>query len=232
MREHGGFHADEPLLGGAHDDGVVAAPAVRVGVLVSSGAEEGVFFFKELDDDGVRFEDGEVFVGLGLVASAVSAGVALTAGVVDVLDLWEVVALAGVEVVDAMGGRGVDGSGALVGGDVAGGDAEDAAVEEWVLEDCAFECAAGEAGDDAPLWLVRRRLCRSSVAVGDDGREQGFGDDIGCFRGLERDIFEVWIEGDGLRCGKGPGRRCPDDGVDLALPESLVWMVSGSPTSL
>ncbi len=103
-RGHRGFHADEPLLGGADDDGVVAAPAVRVGVLVGGGAEECAFFFEELDDDGVRFEDGEVFVGLGMVASAESAGVALAAGVVDVLDLGEVVALAGVEVVDAVGG--------------------------------------------------------------------------------------------------------------------------------
>ena len=41
----------------------------------------------------------------------------LAAGVVDVLELREVVALAGVEVVDAVGGCGVDGAGALVGGD-------------------------------------------------------------------------------------------------------------------
>ena len=35
--EHRGFHGDEPLLGGAEDDGVVAAPAVRVGVLEVGG---------------------------------------------------------------------------------------------------------------------------------------------------------------------------------------------------
>ncbi len=62
--EHRGFHADEPLLGGADDDGVVAAPAVRVGVLEAGGAEEGSFFAQEFDDDGVGLEDGEVFVGL------------------------------------------------------------------------------------------------------------------------------------------------------------------------
>ena len=101
---HGGFHADEPLLGGADDDGVVAAPAVRVGVLVCGGAEERAFLFEEFDDDGVGFEDGEAFVGLGDVATTEAAGVALAAGVVDVLDLGQVVALAGVEVVDAVGG--------------------------------------------------------------------------------------------------------------------------------
>ena len=61
------------------------------------------------------------------------------AGVVDVLDLGEVVALAGGEVVGAVGGCGVDGSGALVGGDVVGDDAEDLAVEEGVLEGDAVE---------------------------------------------------------------------------------------------
>ncbi len=45
---------------------------------------------------------------------------ALAAGVVDVLDGGDLVALAGVEVVYAVGGGGVDGSGALVGGDVGG----------------------------------------------------------------------------------------------------------------
>ncbi len=34
---HGGFHANEPLLGSADDDWVVAAPAVGVGVLEAGG---------------------------------------------------------------------------------------------------------------------------------------------------------------------------------------------------
>ena len=67
------------LVGGADDDGVVAAPAVRVGVLVGGGAEERTFFFEELDDDGVGFEDGEVFVGLGDSFATICAGVALEA---------------------------------------------------------------------------------------------------------------------------------------------------------
>ncbi len=77
---------------------------VGVGVLVGGDAEECAFFSEQFDDGGVGFEDGEVFVGLGYSASAVHAGVALAAGVVDVLDFGEVVAFAGVEVVDAVGG--------------------------------------------------------------------------------------------------------------------------------
>jgi hypothetical protein len=59
----------------------------------------------------------------------------------------EAVALAGVEVVRSVGGRGVDGAGALVGSDVGGQHAEDAAVEERVLECGALEQAAFEAGE-------------------------------------------------------------------------------------
>ncbi len=116
----------------------------------------------------------------------------------------------------------MDGSGALVGGDVVGRDAEDVAVEEGVPEGGAFERAAGEAGDDvtceaAPdcLPLIRlqfamidesrpRRRCRYAV-----GR-------------LDCDVFEMRVEGDGLRCGEGPRRRGPDDGVDLLACEGGV----------
>jgi hypothetical protein len=67
----GSVHGDEPLLGGAGDDGVVAAPAVGVGVLEVGGGEECALFFQQLDDDGVGFEDGEAFVGLGMVVASV-----------------------------------------------------------------------------------------------------------------------------------------------------------------
>jgi hypothetical protein len=55
-------------------------------------------------------------------------------GVVDAGGGVQAVADAGVEVVYAVGGRGVDCAGALVGGDVVGVDAEDGAVEERMLE--------------------------------------------------------------------------------------------------
>ena len=51
----------------------------------------------------------------------------------------ESVAHAGVEVVRAVRGRGVDGAGALFGGDVVGVHAEDGAIEEGMLEGDALE---------------------------------------------------------------------------------------------
>ena len=177
-------------------------------------AEQRAFFFQELDDDGVGFEDGEAFVGLGLVA-AEALGVHLAAGVVDILDFGEVVALAGGEVVDAVGGRGVDGAGALVGGDVGGVDAEDGAVEEGMREGGAVERGAFEQGEDVGLrcglgWVGGAH----QVGVDDDFGEQRLGDDVDGVGCVERDVFHLRMEGDGEGRGEGPGGGGPDDGVD------------------
>jgi len=94
---------------------------LRVGVRDLCVAEECAFFFQEFDDDGVRLEDGETFVRLAI-------GVHLAAGVVDEEGDGKAVILAGLEVVHAMRGGGVDCTGTLFGGDVVGEDAEDAAI--------------------------------------------------------------------------------------------------------
>ncbi len=75
----------------------------------------------------------------------------LAACIIDVLDIRQAITLAGGEVVYAVGGSGVDGSGALVGGDVGSVDAEDGAVEKGMLEGDVIELCAGEEGDDVGL---------------------------------------------------------------------------------
>jgi hypothetical protein len=132
---------DEPLFGGAEDDGVVAAPAVRVAVKDVGAAEQRAARGDQIDDGLVGLENGLAVVFGQAVADA--------SGIVDVAGLIEAVARAGVEVVGAVGGRGVDGAGSLIGGDVVGEDAEDGAIEERMLEGCAFETRAFEGGDDA-----------------------------------------------------------------------------------
>ncbi len=54
---HRRLHGDEPLLGGAEDDGLVAAPAVRVGVFECRGAHQRAALFEQLDDERVGLED-------------------------------------------------------------------------------------------------------------------------------------------------------------------------------
>ncbi len=156
------------------------------------------------------------------------------AGGVDAAGGVEAVALAGVEVVGAVGGRGVDGAGAGVGGDVGGQNAEDAALEERMLEGGALELAAFEAGEFGGC---------AQFAGGDDGRSEFSGDDVDRAAGLslrfpihggmrlrhgwgtrrfrmvfvlQGDVLEVGVEGDGHGGGEGPGGGGPDDGVDFA----------------
>src|SRR5713101_6249888 len=50
-------HLDEPLLGGAENDRIVTAPAVRIAVFVLRGRKERATIGKELDDDRIRGED-------------------------------------------------------------------------------------------------------------------------------------------------------------------------------
>ena len=124
---------------------------------------------KHGDDDGVGGPDGLAFEGRGSgVGPCIGIDMEMAGGV-DAAGLVEVVTLAGVEVVCAMGGSGVDCAGALVGGDVGGEDAEDAAIEEGVLVGGVFELAAFEAGEFGGC---------AEFTGGDDGGGEFGGDDV------------------------------------------------------
>ena len=56
------IHLDEPLLGGAENHRIVAAPAVRIAVLVSVLAEQRAAIAQQFHDDGIRLEDVFAFV--------------------------------------------------------------------------------------------------------------------------------------------------------------------------
>jgi hypothetical protein len=116
---------------------------------------------------------------------------------IDARGLVETVALTGIEVVCAMRGGCVDGSGAGVGGDVRGQNAEDAAVEEGVLEGDAVKLRAFKTSDFQG---------QAEIASGDDGA------------GLDGEgyVIKVGMEGDGHGRGEGPGGGGPDDGRDVA----------------
>ena len=55
------FQADEPLFGGAEDDGIVAAPAMRVGVVEGRRGQQCAALLKHFHDDGIRGPDGLAF---------------------------------------------------------------------------------------------------------------------------------------------------------------------------
>ncbi len=209
--EDGGLHADEPLLGGAEDERLVTAPAVRVAVHEVVRADEGAASAEEVFDGAVGLVDEEALV-LGEAVAELALGV-------DVAGEGQTVALAGGEVVGAVGGGGVDGAGALVGGDVVGEDAEDFAVEEGVLEGGAVQLVALEGGDGL------RESERGHLVGGfQDLRRELDGDDVDAVVGdvLKRDVVDLGVEGDGERGGDGPRRGGPDDGEDVAAGEARV----------
>src|SRR2546425_9705834 len=51
------IHLDEPLLGGAEDHRIVAAPAVRVAVRIVRGGKKRAALAEKLDDDRIGSED-------------------------------------------------------------------------------------------------------------------------------------------------------------------------------
>ncbi len=119
---HGRFHGDEPLLGGAEDHGIVAAPAVRVGVLSLFRVQQSAAALEQVDDRLIRFPDA--------LAGVLRQAVAQDAFFVDVAGGVETVLHAGEKVLRAVRGSGVDHAGARVHGDVVGEHAENLAVEE------------------------------------------------------------------------------------------------------
>ena len=198
------LHGDEPLLGGAEDDRLVAAPAVRIGVLDVVTAQQHAAGFEQLDDGFVGGEDFLAVV-LGKAFGDVASGIDAGGGIESVLD-------AGVEVVGAVGGSGVNRAGALVHGDVVGQHAEDVAVEEGMGEDGAFELRAGEGGENIDASVLADAKPRQ-----DSGSQFG-GEEIDLAGRFVEDghVLGAGMEGDGHGGRQGPGRGGPDDGADLA----------------
>ena len=174
---------DEPLLGGAEDHGIVAAPAVRIAVREFAFAHEHAALLQQLDDDRVRFENR-----LALVFRQ-----AFDESAVVILRRvgFEAVFLAGAKVVGAMAGRGVHDSAALIERDVLGEHAGHCEIEKRMLELRAFEFpalpAAGDAADFeaqfgcesiaralSPAAVCRRTCPRPHIRIRDETRARGW----------------------------------------------------------
>ena len=111
---------------------------MRIAVLVRMMAEKRAVVGEKFDDDGVGLEDVLAFV-FGKAFGVDAAVVERSGG-------FEIVLLAGVEVVDAMAGSGVNDAGTLIERDVAGEHAEDLQRQEGMLEFCVLEMVALELG--------------------------------------------------------------------------------------
>jgi len=169
----------------------------RVAVVHVRASEERAARGDEIDDGLIGLEDGLAFV--------LGQAIAEASGVVDVTSLVEAITRTGVEVVSAVGRRGVDSPGSLIGGDVVGEDAEDGAIEKRMLECDAFHLRAFEGRNGNGGFKI--------AAFADRGG-QGLGDDVDLALLLQGNVVEVGMEGDGERRGQRPGRGGPDDGGD------------------
>jgi hypothetical protein len=141
LAKAGLVHRDEPLARGAEDDGLLAAPAVRVGVRDVLVKDERAALLEPLDDLGVGLV--HVHAGPGAAGSHAVALVEV-AVVVDGHDDGDVEAHAGVVVVDAVPGGGVDDAGAVFERDVVGVD--ELALDALVAEDRLLVLVVAELG--------------------------------------------------------------------------------------
>ena len=152
-----------------------------------------------------QFHNGYVSVK-NLLAVVFRKTIAHDAGSVHVGGQIELVLHPGVEVVGAVGRRGVDYAGALIHGDVVGEHAQDCAIKERVGELYVLQFLAGEAGEN--LGLLQSNL------AGEFG-SQLLGDDVHFAAGFERDVFRIGMKGHCHGRGKRPGRGGPDHGESL-----------------
>ena len=136
------FEVDEPLLGGAKNHGIVAAPAMRITVLQFSLANQRAARFEELDEAGVGFEDRLAFVfGQTFDETAI-----VIEGSVSV----DAVFLTGAKIVGTVARSGVDDSRALLERDIVGEDGGLETVEEGMgkFQMRGFEFAAFVSGEE------------------------------------------------------------------------------------
>ena len=118
---------DEPLVGGAEDDRLLAAPAVRVGVRYFQLSEQAVRFLEKLED---------LLLALGERHAAENrrVGVIMSRRVYGVVDLYAV-ADARLIVVASVAWGGVDASGTGVERDIVGEHERNGSVVERVLRE-------------------------------------------------------------------------------------------------
>ena len=192
-------NADEPLLAGAEYDGVVAAPAVGIGVSQPAGrAHERPPRFEQANDVFVCVENLFPLVfrkALGELSGFADWAVNLQA----VSDACLVV------LATVSWGR-VDTPRAVLGRYIIGEHAQNFPLEERVLHLDAFELLTAE---------TRQGLEGAESCLRLDGAEAAAFDDVDlAVRGLRGDVFEVRMERHGHAGRKRPRRGGPNDDSD------------------
>ena len=210
LRGHRRLHADEPLLGRAEDDWVVAAPAVRVRVIDIIAAHQHAAGFQQRDDRLIRLEDGQPVVLRKAILDA--------SRIVDRAGLIESIADTGIEVIRAVRWRSMDSTRTLVGCNVVGVHAKDLAIEEWMLEGGAIKRGAFEA---------RNFFCVAKTTRGLYRVRQSLGGDVDIPVAIFKcQVLKVRVKGNRERCRQRPRSRRPDDREDLFPSEAGIQHIA------
>ena len=192
------FETQEPLLGGAEDDGLTVALGVGVAVMVIADAEEVCCFLKSFDHHRVAVLVKDTFKFSSLVGEN-------TSFINRVRDA-KVVLLASEEVVASVARGGVHDASSVLGRDVVCHYCEARSVKDWVFELNLIKVDAFEGFDGGVLG--------PADFLGDFGDEV-LEDDVVIVADLDDVVVELGMEGAGKVCGDRPWSRGPDDGVNI-----------------
>ena len=191
----------EPLRRGAEDDGLVAAPAVRVAVDDVLARKEHAALAHILENDRVGF--------LGLHAGVFAGVVGVAALVVHGDDHVHAVAAAGLVVVRAEAGRRVDAARAGVHRDILGVEQAGRFRQERVIGEHVLKERAGVRFENFVL---------PDAADAHDLLGERFGNDVDlAVIGLDERVALSRMQADAEVARQRPDRRCPDEEIELAV---------------
>ncbi len=200
-------HRDEPLRRGAEDDGLVAAPAVRVGMLKILAVQQRPRPAQQLDDRGIG--------GKHRLPAEMLHGLEKTAVIIHRAEGLQPVIHAGDVVVRPVPRGGVHATGAGIQRHVIGQHQERCAVDERVARPAPVQ----------GLPLEARDLLRLPPAAlrGDRGEQLGR-DDVAPVPHPHRGVVVFGVEGDSQVGGEGPRSGGPDDDGPVPAAESGVHL--------
>src|SRR5207244_12980195 len=165
-------HLDEPVFRGAEDHRIVAAPAVRVAVLVLVVTQQRAAIAEQFHDDRIRGEN--------ILAPVFRQPLKIDALVVDRRINLQSIFLPGIKIVGAMSRSRVNDAAALIERDIIGENARHLNGQEGVLKYHPLEIASLKRGAHAS-FLDAALGFESGDAVGGQQQRALFGFDDGIF---------------------------------------------------
>src|ERR1700730_15692187 len=194
-----GVDLDKPLLGGTENHGIVAAPTMRIAVLVLVIGKERAAIGEQPYDNWNRAEDILTFIFWQALE--------VTAAIIERCINLQAVFLTGIEVVGAAAGFGVHDAAALSDSDVIGQDTGKLNRKEGVLKFNAGKVRAFELGAHASFFYA---------AFGLQGGDAISGEKQRAFFGVDHGVFEIRMKCQRAIVGNGPGGSGPDNGTYIA----------------